>query len=405
MSFLSSKAFKQVFFTVLGSFFPAIINIVSVTYAVVLLDADRLGQVFMVISLFFVCIDIFNFGTTRLVALDGFLDPKGGRIWLDLLSGLCTGVQFYLLCLLLNFSAVLDYEVSLALALFGAVGYCLGYIALGYLRVQHHNQIVSLILSAAALLRLLVVWLCVEEVLSYQQLVVTSVLIEGLYGLALLLAYALLAKQSLRMFSLNADFFFQRKGTLFCAFMASWRTNAFFMCSKHLDIVLLGVLMSPAVVAYYRPIKSMANLSFNLGSSVSLVIKSQIATLSQRLVEYRFLALASVSLLVALLSLALSGLELGFLAQISNGSSFAYVFLGLLVSAIVFANRIVYFYLFSSGQARQVSSSSLFEVVALFVVMLVLSVFEHELVGPLSMLASAFIGYIVLTNISKLQVA
>ena len=268
---------KDLAYVTLGSALPAISNFFAVVFALRYLDAAWLGRSYALVALFFVSIDVFNFGSARLYSVAKIRDRFPSLLFLDTLSA--TGSTLFLIVaasILSRYGAIAIPHL-LPVLVIAPVGYAMSHFALGYLRLNGGNGAICAVSTVSALSRCAVVWFVAKNTSWSLYLPDLLLLIEGSYGAMLLGTYLVLCRHDKVgqhcASGLAAIPQLARLGGK--ELLSSWYSNAIFSGAKHVDVIIAAMLLGPAGAALYRGAKSVHNLAFNLGQALSLVVHSR----------------------------------------------------------------------------------------------------------------------------------
>jgi hypothetical protein len=291
-----------------GSALPAMSNFVAVVFALKYLDAVWLGRSYALLALFFVSIDVFNFGSARLYSVAKIRERFHSLLFLDALSAIGSTLFFCIAAAILSRSGAIALPRLLPILGIAPFGYAMSHFALGYLRLNRGNGVICAVSTISALSRCGVIWL-VTTIDSWLPFLPDLLLVvESSYGAMLLVTYLVLRRPSAK----KSDSLVRLATYLQLAtlggkeLLSSWYANAIFSGAKHADVIVAAMLLGPAGAALYRGAKSVHNLAFNLGQALALVYH-------ERLYAWAVKSKKHFSLLRALL-LALVGAALLMLA-------------------------------------------------------------------------------------------
>lgn len=346
---------KDLVYATLGSALPAVSNFVAVVFALRYLDAAWLGRSYALLALFFVSIDVFNFGSARLYSVAEIRDRFPSLLFLDTLSALGSALFFIVAAGVLSRSGAIAMPHLLPVLLIAPVGYALSHFALGYLRLNGGNGAICAVSTVSALSRCSVVWLVAKHASWLPYLPDLLLMVEGSYGAMLLVTYLVLRRQDKRArhnaYGLAAFPQLAKLGGK--ELVSSWYSNAIFSGAKHVDVIIAAMLLGPAGAALYRGAKSVHNVAFNLGQALALVVHSRMRewflASTQRLSVSLVLALGTATLaLLAVVTFCAYKVKLFPTASLGT-PSMQWLFLLLIFTgaALMFACRITSLMVFS----------------------------------------------------------
>jgi len=346
---------KDLVYVTLGSALPAISNFFAVVFALRYLDAAWLGRSYALLALFFVSIDVFNFGSARLYSVAKIRDRFSSLLFLDALSATGSTLFFIVATSILSRYGAIAMPHLLPVLVMAPVGYAMSHFALGYLRLNGGNGAICAVSTVSALSRCAVVWLVARNASWSPYLPDLLLMIEGSYGAMLLGTYLLLRRQikpgQHRASGLAAIPQLAKLGGK--ELVSSWYSNAIFSGAKHLDVIIAAMLLGPAGAALYRGAKSVHNLAFNLGQALALVVHSRmrgwfLASAKRLSVSLGFALGASAFALLALATLCAYKIRLFPTASL-GAPSIQWLFLLLIFTgaALMFACRITSLMVFS----------------------------------------------------------
>jgi hypothetical protein len=269
---------KDLAYVTLGSALPAMSNFVAVVFALKYLDAAWLGRSYALLALFFVSIDVFNFGSARLYSVEKIRERFPSLLFLDAVSAIGSALFFAVAAAVLSRSGAIALPQFLPMLVIAPVGYATSHFALGYLRLKGGNGAICAVSTVSALSRCAVIWFIATNASWSPYLPDLLLLVEGSYGAMLLGTYLVLR----RLDRVN-----QNVSSGLAAFpqlaklggkelVSSWYSNAIFSGAKHVDVIIAAMLLGPAGAALYRGAKSVHNVAFNLGQALALVLHSRI---------------------------------------------------------------------------------------------------------------------------------
>jgi hypothetical protein len=239
---------KDLVYVTLGSALPAISNFVAVVFALRYLDAAWLGRSYALLALFFVSIDVFNFGSARLYSVAKIRDRFASLLFLDTLSATGSTLFFIAAAMVLSRSGAVAMPHLLPVLVAAPVGYAMSHFALGYLRLKGGNGAICAVSTVSALSRCAVVWLVATHASWSPYLPDLLLLVEGSYGAMLLSTYLVLRQpDALSQASPPGLAAFPQLAKLGGKELASsWYSNAIFSGAKHLDVIIAAMLLGPA---------------------------------------------------------------------------------------------------------------------------------------------------------------
>lgn len=265
---------KDWVYVMLGSALPAASNFVAVVYALRYLDAAWLGRSYALLALFFVSIDIFNFGSARLYSVTKIRERFPSLLFLDTVSAAGSALFFSIAAWAMSGSGAIALPKILPMLIIAPVGYATSHFALGYLRLNGGNGAICAVSTVSALFRCAVVWLIARHPSWSLYLPDLLLLVEGSYGTMLLCAY-LLSRKHEATASAGPAALRQLASLGGKELISSWYSNAIFSGAKHIDIIIAAMLLGPAGAALYRGAKSVHNLAFNFGQALALVLHAR----------------------------------------------------------------------------------------------------------------------------------
>lgn len=250
-----------------STFLPAIINFSNISLAVFYLDTVQVGISLLLLSVFYVCIDVFNFGTSRMVLLDENEVGISQLCTLDLLSGVLVGLLSLVVFALIGMYWI-DFTYGFILIV-AATAFCysLAHAPIGYFKKNSMNHIVLLILSVESFFRILITFLFFYYDIDFSGDYLFSVwlLCEVFHGLAFYFVFRFLG--SYRPVFLKFGNVFSNK-----VFYESWGSNIVQTFHKNVDSILIGLLLPVSFVADFRFFKGIINLFSNAGSALGYVV-------------------------------------------------------------------------------------------------------------------------------------
>ncbi|MFK4444978.1 hypothetical protein ABH944_005299 [Caballeronia udeis] len=245
---------KDLVYVTLGSALPAVSNFVAVVFALRYLDAAWLGRSYALLALFFVSIDVFNFGSARLYSVAKIRDRFPSLLFLDTLSATGSALFLIVAASILSRSGAIAIPHVLPVLLIAPVGYAMSHFALGYLRLNGGNGAICAVSTVSALSRCAVVWLVAKHVSWLPYLPDLLLMVEGSYGAMLLGTYLVLHRQEkvARHNAYGLAAFPQLAKLGGKELVSSWYSNAIFSGAKHVDVIIAAMLLGPAGAALYR---------------------------------------------------------------------------------------------------------------------------------------------------------
>ena len=394
---------------VFASALPAFGNFVAVALALRYLDPVWLGKSYALLAFFFVAIDLFNFGSPRIFTVDKVRSRVSTLIFLDCLSALGSTLVFVTVgTLLASYGLFARLQFGL-LMLIAPACYGLSHFSLGVLRFLGRSGMLCAISTASALSRVLVVMLLVDRRSLDVYLPDLLLLVEAMYGAMLLVAYLYshhrgarrdpsffrpgAEKFNFRTFGYR-DFFVENRKEI----LGSWYGNAIFSGAKHIDIMIVALIVGPAAGSLYRGVKSVHNLAFNCGQAVALVLNGQIKQIAKALLHVpqpgvmvaRLLGFAALVSLASWVACRMHLFPIAILGSLAT--QFGFMFIAFLGAALIFVCRVLSLLTFSADRASFVAISTV-EVGASLLFISVLS-YCFGLIGALTGIVSA--GVLVL---------
>jgi hypothetical protein len=346
---------KDLAYVALGSALPAVGNFFAVVFALRYLDAAWLGRSYALLALFFVSIDIFNFGSARLYSVARIRERFPSLLFLDTLSAIGSGLFFAVAAAFLSRSGAIALPQLMPMLVIAPVGYAMSHFALGYLRLKNGNGAICVVATVSASGRCAVIWFIAANASWLPYLPDLLLLVEGSYGAMLLATYLVVRRldKVSRKTPCGLGAFPQLARLGGKELISSWYSNAIFSGSKHVDVIVAAVLLGPAGAALYRGAKSVHNVAFNLGQALALVLHSRILTW---FTEYRKQLSVTSAFTLALSAIALLAVaticayKIGLFPTASLGAPSAqYLFLFLIFTgaALMFACRLTSIAVFS----------------------------------------------------------
>lgn len=352
---------------------PALVNFAVAALALHLFDPVLFGRAYALLALFYVAIDVFNFGSARIYTLDRIRARFPSLLRLDCVSATGSTALFCLACALLGRTGSIALPNWTAMLVLAPACYGLSHFALGYFRTTARNGVVLIVSTVSAFSRLAVVALLAEFTRFRDHFPDLLLLVEASYGAMLLAAYLWVTRgntvdrEPVRSpapghgwLGWYRDFIAQARGDT----LSSWYGNAVLSGAKHLDVLIVSAVVGPAGAALYRVAKGFNNLAFNFGQSFSLAIGGNGARgwqpigttgFGSKLAAYLFAwGLGLVAATVALLEIRVFPVD----ALGSRGHRFAFVFTVLLGACLVFACRILSLWLYARSRRTFVKMAS-----------------------------------------------
>ncbi|WP_052319436.1 hypothetical protein [Burkholderia sp. A9] len=358
---------------------PALGNFVAVTLALHHLDPVLLGRSYALLALLYVAIDAFNFGSSRIYTIERIRARFASLIRLDAISATASTMLFCIACWVLGRSDTIiipHWPVMLVLA---PACYGLSHFSLGFFRIFRKSIVVCVVSTVSALSRVSVVILLIE-IRDWRPLLPDFLLlIEAAYGAMLLGCYLWFrrsvagqvepqrAEDNRGIFGWYRHFFSHARDEV----LSSWYANAIFSGAKHVDVLIVSVLVGPAGAALYRAVKSINNLAFNFGQSLSLAMHGSWIVVAEAFRENavrRRLALCAIVSIAILIAASYGLLKVKLFPTSSLGSETAqwgFLFAVLSGALLVLLCRIVSLYLYACSKTAFVKMSSMEVIVTL----------------------------------------
>jgi hypothetical protein len=351
---------KEVTYVLLGSALPALGNFVAVVIALRCIDSAWLGRSYALIALYFVSIDLFNFGSARVYCVDRIRERFSSLLFLDMVSALGSTIVFAAGTLVFARYGVVARPQLWVMLLVAPIGYAMSHFSLGFFRLNGGNGLVCLVSSISALSRVAVVWLVIDGTGWTPYLPDLLLLVETLYGLMLLSGYLALNAR-MRPNTLGASSTLLPRRSDYVDLMriarrevlSSWYSNALFSGSKQADVMLVSLLVGPSGAALYRGVKGVHNLAFNFGQSLALTIHARLKPLFEKY-RGRNTALTIAGIVIAIPVLLTIGAWVAYEIRLfptkSLGPPVAQVFFLFSVflgACLMFLCRLISLYIFS----------------------------------------------------------
>ncbi|MBJ9753609.1 hypothetical protein [Burkholderia cepacia] len=352
---------------------PALVNFAVAALALHLFDPVLVGRSYALLALFYVAIDVFNFGSARIYTIDRIRARFPGLLRLDCVSALGSTVLFCVACALLGQTGSIALPGSAAMLVIAPVCYGLSHFALGFFRMTARNGVVLAISTISAFSRLAVIALLAECAGLRGRFPDLLLLVEAAYGAMLLTAYLWLRRRDTaghahgrqpanarRGLGWYRDFIAHARGEM----LSSWYANAVLSGAKHLDVLIVSAVVGPAGAALYRVAKGFNNLAFNFGQSFSLAIGGNGERMMRLIGGAGLGHKLAASLLASWIALAVASyalLEIRLFPVQSLGSrshQFAFVFAVLLGACLVFLCRILSLWLYARNRRAFVKMAS-----------------------------------------------
>lgn len=352
---------------------PALVNFAVAALALHLFDSVLVGRSYALLALFYVAIDVFNFGSARIYTIDRIRARFPGLLRLDCVSAIGSAVLFCVACAVLGRTGSIALPNWTAMLVIAPVCYGLSHFALGFFRMTKRNGVVLAISTISALSHLAVIALLAEFAGLRSHFPDLLLLVEAAYGAMLLAAYLWLRRRDTADHEPERrqapargglgwyrDFIAQARGEM----LSSWYANAVLSGAKHLDVLIVSAVVGPAGAALYRVAKGFNNLAFNFGQSFSLAISGNDGRVSRLIGGAGFGRTLAAGLLACGIALAAASyalLEVRLFPVQSIGSrshQFAFVFAVLLGACLVFLCRILSLWLYARSRRAFVKMAS-----------------------------------------------
>ncbi|VWD20579.1 hypothetical protein BLA18112_05321 [Burkholderia lata] len=352
---------------------PALVNFAVAALALHLFDPVLVGRSYALLALFYVAIDVFNFGSARIHTIDRIRARFPGLLRLDCVSAIGSTVLFCTACMLLDRTGSIALPNWTPMLVIAPVCYALSHFALGFFRMTGRNGVVLAISTISALSRLGVIALLAEFTGLSGHFPDLLLLVEATYGAMLLATYLWLRRRDAAGhepgrhpanarggFGWYRDFVAQAHGEM----LSSWYANAVLSGAKHLDVLIVSAVVGPAGAALYRVAKGFNNLAFNFGQSFSLAISGNGGRVLRLIGGAGFPRKAAAGLLACWAALAVASyalLEIRLFPVQSLGGrahQFAFVFAVLLGACLVFVCRILSLWLYARNRLAFVKMAS-----------------------------------------------
>ncbi|WP_225033092.1 hypothetical protein [Paraburkholderia sp. XV] len=380
---------RDVVYVMLASALPAFGNFVAVALALRYLDAVWLGKSYALLAFFFVAIDLFNFGSPRIFTVEKVRSRVSTLIFLDCISAVGSTVVFSVFgTLFAHYGVFASTQLGVPMVL-APMCYGLSHYALGVMRFYRRSGTVCVISTVSAVSRVLIVVLLIKKRSLDPFLPDLLLFVETIYGAMLLIAYLHSTRRgppcgseffrpeaehfNFRTFGYQTFFWENRKEIL-----GSWYGNAIFSGAKHIDIVIVNLILGPGAGSLYRGVKSVHNLAFNCGQGVALVLTggfmrmmSAILFLPQRHV----MAAGAVILMVFMSTASWFACRVHLFPTAvlgSHATQLVFMFVAFLGATLIFLCRVLSLIVFSADRASFVRIST-FEVGASLLLVSVLS--------------------------------
>ncbi|KDB06366.1 hypothetical protein LIG30_4291 [Burkholderia sp. lig30] len=352
---------------------PALVNFAVAALALHLFDPVLVGRSYALLALFYVAIDVFNFGSARVHTIDRVRARFPSLLPLDAVSAIGSTVLFCATCALLGRTGSIALPNQPAMLMIAPVCYGLSHFALGFFRMTGRNGVVLAISTLSAFSRLAVIALLAEFEGWRSHFPDLLLLVEAAYGAMLLSAYLWLTRRDTAGrepgrrpangrggLGWYRDFIAQARGEV----LSSWYANAVLSSAKHLDVLIVSAVAGPAGAALYRVAKGFNNLAFNFGQSFSLAISGNGGRILRLIGGAGFGRKLAAGLLTGWVGLAVAAyalLEIRLFPVQSPGSrshQFAFVFAVLLGACLVFLCRILSLWLYARSRRAFVKMAS-----------------------------------------------
>lgn len=395
---------KDLAYVTLGSALPAISNFGAVVFALRYLDAAWLGRSYALLALFFVSIDVFNFGSARLYSVAKIRERFPSLLFLDTLSAIGSALFFTVAAAVLSRSGAIALPQLLPVLVIAPIGYAMSHFALGYLRLKDGNGAVCVVSTVSALSRCGVIWLVTANASWLPYLPDLLLWVEGAYGAMLLGSYLVSRRPNGAGPNMHPGLtaFPQLARLGGKELISSWYSNAIFSGAKHVDVIIAAMLLGPAGAALYRGAKSVHNVAFNLGQALALVLHSRMLAWFTESRKRLSMASAFTLVLMAIVLLgavSICGYKIRLFPTASLGSpSMQCLFLLLIFTgaALMFACRLTSIAMFSISKKSFVILSTM-EVAASLSLLTCLSVVFGVLGAALSVAVSC--GCVLVSSI------
>lgn len=387
------KINNQIIWAILGTILPAILNFSSVILAAKSSDAFSVGMAFTLIAALYIAIDLGNFGTTRMLLIEG-AKPRTLRK-LDLISGAISSVSFYIIYKALNFLEVSTIEITLALILLPPAAYSLSHSSLGILRTKNGNKETATIQLLCSLFRVVASAFLLKDITTPSQYCSTLLLVEIFYGVSLFL---LSKKQTYSPPSIDNG---ASKENLKNMALASWSNNAAISFSKHFDIIIVTAIAGPISATLYRPLKSLTNIAHNLSYSLSIIYFSQERSIKS-LSFIIYITLLSGLFFSAAISASSKYLPIPFPIAIKFNLS-AFAFFGILSCTLTALNRFLQSRIFQCNKFSTYAKIAFLEALSSLALITTLTYFFSLTGSAIGLfLSSAIVLGLTLNIINKL---
>ncbi|MBP0624939.1 hypothetical protein [Cupriavidus consociatus] len=398
---------RDVIYVIAGSAIPAIGNFLAVVIALKNLNVEWAGKCYALMAMFFVAIDVFNFGAARIYSVSKIRESFPSLLFLDFFSALGSSVIFLGGVYLLHSVEVVAMPQIWLILVLAPMAYAMSHFALGYLRLNGGNGLICLVAAFAASLRVAAVWKISLEQQWEPYFPDLLLAVEAIYGLLLLGAYRIVVakrlgntatSQSLRLANYSQIVKFAWRELL-----SSWYSNALFSGAKHVDVMIVAAAAGPAAAGLYRGVKSIQNLAFNFGQSLAYIVQkrfdySSILRNKERksVVLFVFAAMSILGCgLMAYLSCVVNLFPLGEVGPFRQ--QFYFMFLVFGGALLIFSCRLISLYVFVNNSRRFVFIST-FEVIGVIVALLVFT----KWLGVFGAVVSMAVVYAVLVPLSIL---
>ncbi|EGD00797.1 hypothetical protein B1M_29735 [Burkholderia sp. TJI49] len=352
---------------------PALVNFAVAALALHLFDPVLVGRSYALLALFYVAIDVFNFGSARIYTIDRIRARFPSLLRLDCISAIGSTVLFCTACALLGRTGSIALPNAAPTLVIASVCYGLSHFALGFFRMTARNGVVLAISTISAFSRLGVIALLAKFAGLRSHFPDLLLLVEAAYGAMLLVAYLWLSdrdtagREPARHLTdargglgWYRDFIVQAHREM----LSSWYANAVLSGAKHLDVLIVSAVAGPAGAALYRVAKGFNNLAFNFGQSFSLAVGENGARVLQLISGVGFGRKVAAPLLAVLVALTIASyalLEIRLFPAESLGSrahQFVFAFAVLLGACLVFLCRILSLWLYAHNRRTFVKMAS-----------------------------------------------
>lgn len=335
----------QIFSVAIGVLLPAFLNIYFVSRSVLSFNPESVGFVFFIFAIFYVVVDLFNLGSSRLYSIFCNKKQVAFLIILDLISGIL-GALFFLIVLYFLKNNDQYWVINVNLACFALLMFSLSHVPIGSFRYHSKNHFVAICSLISSFLRCLLVEVFIISDYPFHLFFEGLMIVEILYSLSLLFAYLFFFRKDINFNSINNYLFVEDVRSIY----HGWSINVVSMLGKHLDIVFVGFLFGNAIVPAYRLFKSFLNLSFNFGSSLGLYFVGSVSLrlLCNFFVKFYFLLIPLIFVLIYFASFVFSH-YFGYLNNSLLDQGFVFYCILFCLSLFILINKLMVQYLFLSN--------------------------------------------------------